>query len=288
MWSRVFLLALILQAAVALLLRKKDCPQPCIPIDKCPDLIKLIRTNVRAVQEATCGFQQDSTPLVSRLHLPPKVCCLAFPKTPLDLRFASSSTPSTTTTTTSKPLISTPSTTTTTTSKPSISTTIATTRELSSENPLLPQMCNEHYSEYSPTFFQSSLLDHRIHGGQTLLHPSYYPWMAALGFRNAFTDKIDFLCGGSVINERYLLTAAHCFKRQLEVVRLGEYDLTSEIDCEISPTGFVFCASEPAQDFDFEEIIEHPDFGKRGLFSDDIALVRLASPITFSLKGSRT
>lgn len=34
-----------------------DCPKPCIPIEQCPELIDLIKTNVRVVQEATCSFE---------------------------------------------------------------------------------------------------------------------------------------------------------------------------------------------------------------------------------------
>ncbi|XP_050691245.1 phenoloxidase-activating factor 1-like isoform X3 [Eriocheir sinensis] len=225
MWSRVFLLALILQAAVAL---KKDCPQPCIPIDNCPDLIKLIRTNIRAVQAETCDFLDDDTALV---------CCPASTREP---SVSSSST----------------------TSKPPVS------------NPLLPKSCG-------PFSLIQILIEIRIHGGNET-RIGTYPWMAALGFKNTLTKKPDFLCGGSVINERYILTAAHCLKRELEVVRLGEWDMSTEIDCETRLKGNKFCASEPAQDFQYEEIIEHPEFGKRGAVSDDIALIRLTRPITFS------
>lgn len=220
MWSRVSLLALILQAADAF--SRTDCPQPCIPIDKCPDLVKLIQTNIRAVQEATCGFQGQM----------PLVCCPAPSNEPL----VSSST---------------------TTSKPPV------------PNPLLPKSCGQSHN------------DDRIHGGNET-RIGAFPWMAALGFKNRFTNKPDFLCGGSVINERYILTAAHCFGKVLEVVRLGEWDTSTDEDCEISKKGNKFCAPEPPQDFDFEEIIEHPDYGKRGVVSDDIALIRLARPIKFN------
>lgn len=69
-----------------------------------------------------------------------------------------------------------------------------------------------------------------------------------------------------------------------EVVRLGEWDLSTEIDCETIQKGDKFCAPEPPQDFQHEEIIKHSQFNKRGEISDDIALIRLARPITFSRK----
>ncbi|XP_050072467.1 trypsin-1-like [Anopheles maculipalpis] len=46
----------------------------------------------------------------------------------------------------------------------------------------------------------------RVIGGNTS-DIDQYPWMAALYYRERFT------CGGSLINDRYILTAAHCVAR---------------------------------------------------------------------------
>ncbi|XP_042886323.1 CLIP domain-containing serine protease 14D-like isoform X2 [Penaeus japonicus] len=114
-----------------------------------------------------------------------------------------------------------------------------------------------------------------------------YPWAAVLGYRSKSSSNILFECGGSVINERYIMTAAHCVNadilipRQIELalVRLGEWDLSTEIDFTIN-NGKEFHAP-PVQDFDIEEVIEHPAYNNRTLFSDDIALIRLSKPINF-------
>ena len=63
-------------------------------------------------------------------------------------------------------------------------------------------------------------------------------------------------------------------------VRLGEHTLSTDIDCN-DDTGI--CNEKP-QDFDIEEIIFHPEYGKPKVFRNDIALLRLAKPYNQSGK----
>eukprot|EP00397_Hematodinium_sp_SG-2012_P050051 GEMP01057991.1.p1 GENE.GEMP01057991.1~~GEMP01057991.1.p1 ORF type:complete len:342 (+),score=-9.98 GEMP01057991.1:89-1114(+) len=120
--------------------------------------------------------------------------------------------------------------------------------------------------------------DHRGNGGRELPIDGY-AWKALLGYRDTGSSKMSFLCAGSVISERYILTSAHCVHgsilgpKNVKVVRVGEWDRSTEPDCMRN-----LCAP-PAQDFNIEEVISHPNYNKRGQFSDDIALLRLVSPI---------
>ncbi|XP_050508539.1 CLIP domain-containing serine protease HP8-like isoform X2 [Diabrotica virgifera virgifera] len=117
----------------------------------------------------------------------------------------------------------------------------------------------------------------RITNGQTA-GLNEYPWMALI-FYNSSDGIIDFRCGGSVINDRYVLTAAHCVSDPSVIgVRLGEYNVQTQIDC--SPTTN-YCAP-PTQDFQIEKIIIHPAYNSK-TFSDDIALIKLKGSANFDL-----
>lgn len=54
-------------------------------------------------------------------------------------------------------------------------------------------------------------------------NPEEYPWMAALGYNDTRTNKIDYRCGGTLISPQFILTAAHCIKENNPpiVARLG-------------------------------------------------------------------
>lgn len=98
-----------------------------------------------------------------------------------------------------------------------------------------------------------------------------WPWQAAILRRDG--EDYIFKCGGTLIDERHIITVAHCANKFLDdkasmVVRLGEWD---------TQTTNEFMKHE---DFDVEEIMIHPQFNERNLFND-IAVVRLARDVVF-------
>ncbi|XP_015179984.1 PREDICTED: transmembrane protease serine 9 [Polistes dominula] len=108
----------------------------------------------------------------------------------------------------------------------------------------------------------------RIVGGQNAI-PKEFPWLVSI------TRKGGHFCGGTILNSRYILTAAHCLCsgtstipiRQLRVT-LGEYDLKGPETPAASEESVI-------------NAVVHP--GHRcGRYVDDIALLELARPITWS------
>ncbi|KAH8351333.1 hypothetical protein KR084_009383, partial [Drosophila pseudotakahashii] len=110
-----------------------------------------------------------------------------------------------------------------------------------------------------------------------------FPWMAMLLYRNIlrYSNQTLFtVCGGSLINNWYVLTAAHCVRKsklvsmgmELKRVRLGEHDSDSFRDCSYNR-----CAA-PHLEMDVREVIIHENFNSY-TYANDIALVRLELPV---------
>ncbi|KAF5298248.1 hypothetical protein FQR65_LT09759 [Abscondita terminalis] len=124
----------------------------------------------------------------------------------------------------------------------------------------------------------------RIHGGQ-LTELNDFPWMVLLGYKMKHLDEISFKCGGTLINNRYVLTAAHCIRINpaigisLHVVRLGEWNVTSEKDC--TETGIYIECSNPIQDVLIEKQIAHAKYSRKS-GDNDIGLLRLERNIEYT------
>lgn len=123
----------------------------------------------------------------------------------------------------------------------------------------------------------------RIFGGQEAdLYE--FPWMVLISYRTK--RGLEFKCGGSIINEWYVLTAAHCIVGQtIAGVRIGEHDIASDTDCQGIPPK-VICESR-LQDIRVAEEIPHENYSTTPFIQNDIGLLKLKKPIDFTPKNAR-
>lgn len=119
-----------------------------------------------------------------------------------------------------------------------------------------------------------------ISGGDKIT-PGTWPWITAIFRKDAKASNLVFQCTGSLISNRVVLTAAHCFKsaRNLEpiaarkiVLAFGRHDIRDWTEKNMMIT-------------DVEKIIIHPDYLSKedsSIFDADIAILITKDVISYS------
>ncbi|XP_037276201.2 LOW QUALITY PROTEIN: chymotrypsinogen A [Rhipicephalus microplus] len=105
----------------------------------------------------------------------------------------------------------------------------------------------------------------RIYGGYSAV-PGSWPWQAGV-----YTHRYQHFCGGALINDRYILTAAHCvWSRTSTIVRvhLGAYARRALDNTEVI--------------YKVEEVCAHLNYKPSKRNSSDIAIIKLRDPVTFT------
>ncbi|KAF5278598.1 hypothetical protein FQA39_LY00640 [Lamprigera yunnana] len=97
-----------------------------------------------------------------------------------------------------------------------------------------------------------------------------FPHMAVLGFGYTGSPRLEWLCGGALISEQYILTASHCLQSRdwgaVQKVRLGIVHIN---------------AKDNLQEIGILSRIPHPKYKPPSKYND-IGLIKLASPAQFT------
>ncbi|XP_048196316.1 anionic trypsin-2-like isoform X2 [Perognathus longimembris pacificus] len=100
--------------------------------------------------------------------------------------------------------------------------------------------------------------DDKIVGGYTCA-PNSVPYQVSL-------DSGYHFCGGSLINDQWVVSAAHCYKSRIQV-RLGEHNIRVQEGTEQVVTA--------------TKAIRHPRYNSNNL-DNDIMLIKLSSPVSLN------
>ncbi|KAJ8965353.1 hypothetical protein NQ314_004193 [Rhamnusium bicolor] len=105
--------------------------------------------------------------------------------------------------------------------------------------------------------------------GGTEAQEREFPHMAVIGYEESLGSTTKWICGGSLISEQHILSAAHCSERRHrpQVVRLGLVDHTY--------------SGEYMQERRIKEIIRHPNFHSPIKYND-IAIFVLDRHVEFT------
>ncbi|XP_014090620.2 serine protease Hayan [Bactrocera oleae] len=138
------------------------------------------------------------------------------------------------------------------------------------------RLCEVKYNEYIAQIFSNDAettadANDAEFDGRVLATPGEYPHMTALGFERV-DHTYDYKCGGSLISENFVITAAHCTNITDEVPTVARF---GETNLMVNAQHF------GPQIFGIQTIYTHPQYDGVTYYND-IALLLLNSSVEFT------
>lgn len=121
------------------------------------------------------------------------------------------------------------------------------------------------YSEAVKLYIEG--LEPKIVGGEKVKDIEEFPWQVSLGVSWVVDPYRAHFCGGSIYNEKWIITAAHC--------------LTEVKARNVAVTAGTIKLGSSSQRRNVRKIIIHENYDDL-TFDNDIALVELFTPLSFS------
>ncbi|XP_069575038.1 coagulation factor IXb [Brachyistius frenatus] len=122
-----------------------------------------------------------------------------------------------------------------------------------------------------PSIKAKENVDQRIVGGNEAIRGEI-PWQVSLMSHSVTLQRAQPFCGGSLLSELWVITAAHCLidaRKKVFFVRVGEHDI-NQVD-------------GPERDYVIlEQHLHHLYDYNRSKYNHDIALLKLANPVELS------
>ena len=132
----------------------------------------------------------------------------------------------------------------------------------------LTRKCEDACEAYTQTY--SNVVFPHIVGGQNA-KVGQFPYMAALGFYSEINSNYNFRCGGTLISDKYVVTAAHCLwnleEEEVKIVRLGATSVPALVD-----------KIDEKLDYKVKNYTIHPGYRRRSNIHD-IALIEVVNSI---------
>uniref|UniRef100_A0A034VLR2 Serine protease snake n=1 Tax=Bactrocera dorsalis TaxID=27457 RepID=A0A034VLR2_BACDO len=138
------------------------------------------------------------------------------------------------------------------------------------------RLCEVKYNEYVASIYSNDAettadANDTEFDGRVLATPGEYPHMTALGFERE-DHTYDYKCGGSLISETFVITAAHCTNITDEVPTVARI---GEINLKVNAQHF------GPQIFGIQSIYTHPQYDGVTYYND-IALLLLNGSVVFT------